>query len=359
MVDLAKQVGTLESQITDLRKANHTLENELSQEQVINMNAKLEREEWLSKDATSNQTIAQLKADVSQLKHSLEEQQLHEATLLTSLAPNMPASVPAVHLTPPPKRLGHERDSSIMSAVSLFTVGSSFRADSSPSTSSGNKDKTIDRLKNELDMVQQQTEMISREYAMRHSQMEMELKQTKTRAERLEEENKAFQAQLAERIILSVDLDDDDAPDDMSEGPSRTVRAIVERLVQRLMEFQEFSKLVNVDAESLTSFERYMSTATWRHGESLDMVGRTLDRIRVVQDPTAWVSIVFAGGRGAHGVTSPASTAFSSAMDAESASTPATSLASVMNNPPLAFKRPQLETQTKLRPLTILSQAST
>lgn len=315
VVKLAKQVGVLEGQVTDLRKTNHRLENDLSQEQMTNMNEKLQQQVWVNKEAESEKTISQLRSEVSNLKHSLEEQQLHEASLLSSLAP--PQFPTHTLLTPP--NMGHRRNGSVASSSTV----SSFKSDI------GKERTTVDKLKNELDMVQQQTEMMSREYAMRNHKIENDLQETKNLVNRLIEENEGFQIELAERIIV----------EDEEESENRPLRLIIERLVQRLLDFRDFEKFVDVDAESISNFRIRMANARRKA-----LVQRAVERISVVRNPQTWVNLIFG---------EPESSV-STMVSIETVSTPATSLSSVLQLPQ-ELKRPQMTSQTKLRPLTIMS----
>lgn len=322
VVDLAKQVDVLQVQVKDLRKSKHQLETELSQEQMTNMNEKLRQQEWTEKEAESKQLIHQLKSEVFKLKHSLEEQQLHEAALLSSMAP-LPM-VPQAHLAP--LRKTHSRNLSNSSTTS------------SVKTEPGqHRDKTVDRLKGELEMVQQQTEVISREYALRHNQLENKLKHTNSLVDRLREENKGFQAQLAERIIL------DDNDDDMDQDPeSRPLKLIVERLIERLLEFRQFEKMVEVDQDSITAFQQRLANSH-RRGS----LQRSMGRVSLVRNPATWSTLLFGDADSSvHTVTSTT----------DATSTPATSLASVLELS-RDIHKPHLEGQTKLRPLTMKAES--
>lgn len=323
VVDLAKQVDGLQVQVKDLRKSKHQLETELSQEQMTNMNEKLRQQEWSEKEAESKQLVHQLKSEVSKLKHSLEEQQLHEAALLSSMAP-LPM-VPQAHLAP--LRKTHSRN------LSNSSTTSSLKTDSAQ-----HRDKTVDKLRGELEMVQQQTEVISREYALRHSQLENKLKHTNSIVDRLRQENKGFQAQLAERIIL------DDNDDDEDQDPeSRPLKLIVERLIERLLEFRQFEKMVEVDQDSITAFQQRLANSHRRSS-----LQKSLQRVSLVRNPATWTTLLFGDAADSCVQTVTSTT--------DATSTPATSLASVLELS-RDIQKPHLEGQTKLRPLTMMAES--
>lgn len=394
VANLTSQVERLNLQMADMRKSNHALENELTQEQVANMNGKLQLAESLEKNDESERTIAQLKSEVSKLKHSLEEQQLHEATLLSTLAPpSIPTPTESTFLKKPP----HTRNPSVTSTasgMSTFTLGSSFWSESTATStqSAANRNtttnKTVELLKNELDMMRQHTELISREYTMRHAAMDAELAQAKETADELKRENEMFQTHLAERVILEVDDFDETYANEQDEDPNMVqgrpvVRALVERLVARLLEFEPFAKQVQVDSRSLANFQHRMAHATYHHNfASPEQQQQVQRRLKMVADPGVWAHLLFAGAATAGTGSRPVSgdqqtqtplspTTSSSNSAASSVSTPATSIATTTNNnsnspaagapvgPAAGIKRPHLQTQTKLQPLTIGSSPFT
>lgn len=316
VVDLANQVQALERQTTDLKRSKHQLENEFSQEQMNYMN---EKAQWLDKESESAHVVAKLKDQVSRLKHSLEEQQIYEASLLSSLSPSPNSLIP-----PPP--FGHSRGTSINSTTSSFRSdhASSFRSEHASSFKSEHaKETSLERLKNELEMIQLQTEMMSKEYALRNEKMERELQDSKLQVTRLIEENEGFQAKLAERILGESETESQDRP----------LRLILERLVQRLLEFSEFEKLIDVDEESISNFQEMM-TASGRHARA-DQAGR---RVWVVRNPMTWVSLIFGD------------LDFSAPMGVSDGDV--FSVSSVLKGRS-GLVRPQLTSQTKLRELTI------
>lgn len=70
----------------------------------------------------------------------------------------------------------------------------------------------------ELEQLKQQTELVSREYTLRHNQIEGELSQQKTLVSKLMEENEGFQYLLAEKAILggfASDAEDSDGDEHM------------------------------------------------------------------------------------------------------------------------------------------------
>lgn len=201
VVDLAKQVSVLQNQNKELRKSKHGLENELSQEQMNYMN---DKQQWLDKEAQSEKSITRLTDEVAKLKLSLEQQQKHEAELLSTISPPTPSSFTF------PKFGKSSTDGTEVSSPTNSTFSGGHRrllsihslTSANPQASTAAKDRTIDRLKTELDLMQQQTEMVSREYSLRHEQIETELQQTKALVSRLMEENEGFQFLLAEKAIL-------------------------------------------------------------------------------------------------------------------------------------------------------------
>lgn len=200
VVDLAKQVSVLQGQVKELRKSKHSLESDLSQEQMTYMN---EKQQWLDKEAASDKSVLLLKEEVAKLKQALGQQQKEaEPTPPTPTGFSFPL-------------FGRSKDTSDAgsTAASTTTSGStnstkghsrllSIGGGSSQANTIAGKDKVIERLKNELDLVQQQTEMVAREYSHRHEKIETELVQTKTLVSRLMEENEGFQVLVAEKAIL-------------------------------------------------------------------------------------------------------------------------------------------------------------
>lgn len=271
VVDMAKEVTILQNQIKDFKKINHNLENELSQEQVTYMN---EKQQWLDKEQQFEKSNTRLRDENSKLKSFLEEQAQHEANLLSNMTPHtpnlptgsinlgdkaLPTSAPggnanalkshskyfSIHsiasftgmmgggstsapssVVPSPTMGSFSSSSSSSSASSSSSSPSSILSASSASTVSSAasntsatlavKDKIIDRLKNELEQLRQQTELVSREYTIRHNQIEGELQHQKTLVGRLMEENEGFQYLLAEKAILggfASDAEDKDSDD--------------------------------------------------------------------------------------------------------------------------------------------------
>lgn len=199
VVDLAKQVSVLQDQAKDLRRNKHQLESDLSQEQMTYMN---EKQQWLDKEHANENQIAHLKSENARLRAQLdelqpEEEQQQESTGLAGALSGF--SFPKFGRADP------ETASTAASGTTLTRGHSRLRSiggGNNNSSSDTAKDKTIDRLKNELQQVQQQTEMVSREYSLRHDQIEAELQHNKELVSRLMEENEGFQVLLAEKAIL-------------------------------------------------------------------------------------------------------------------------------------------------------------
>lgn len=374
VVELANQVSVLQGQLKDLRKSKHGLEEALSQEQMTYIN---EKQQWLDKEAESEATIVKLKEELAGNKGKKDPEQQQQ------LAPAQSAAASVMGAFSFPK-FGRAKDMSIETAqhpegsptASTFTrghsrllsIGSLKETVASPSTSTAStaaatkeKDKTIERLKNELEQVQQQTEMVSREYSLRHEKIELELTQTKAMVSRLMEENEGFQFLLAEKAILggfaasndmsdsttttittnanatnttndhtiNDDTKDDDDNDDAAtaieqaappphttpgelkkrifelEFETKSVRnhnkaltLSLERLVQRLLEYKDFERVVetqgmsgNINTKTIGSFQARMgSTASQGMGvgggqRSTNLVGRHPgDRSSVMSD---------------------------------------------------------------------------
>lgn len=348
VVELAKQVSVLQGQVKDLRKSKHLLESDLSQEQMNYMN---EKQQWLDKEAASDDQLARLKEENASLKAQLEQQRHtrqhsrqkseseHGLTLggfsfpkfgRSSTDGNEPAAGAAATAAKSPTAStfsrGHNR---------LLSIGGGGGAAKSDNA----KDKkAIERLKNELELVQQQTEMVSREYALRHEQIEAELQQNKALASRLMEENEGFQLLLAEKAILGGFTDQTKSTDSLADELSRASKQgsqdslspneytedtnssasteepalqkrvyelefetkslknhnkaltlSLERLVQRLLEFKEFEQVLeaqgmsgNINSKTIGSFQtRVVSAATatthlphMRNSNSNHLVGR-------------------------------------------------------------------------------------
>lgn len=225
LVDMAKEVGNLQTQLRDHKKMKRDLENELSQEQVTNVN---EKQQWLDKEQQQEKTVAKLREENTRFKAQIKDLQhtSHNNLAISSDLANVKEKPAATHhkyfsINSFASFTGIGGGSSTSSAVSSPTLStsSSSSTSSSPqsimstatsisSTSSNTsaalaaKDKTIERLKNELDQLHQQTELVSREYALRHDQIENEMQQQKTLVGRLMEENEGFQYLLAEKAIL-------------------------------------------------------------------------------------------------------------------------------------------------------------
>lgn len=346
VVELANQVSVLQGQLKDLRKSKHGLEEALSQEQMTYIN---EKQQWLDKEAESEATIVKLKEELAgnKSKKEPEQQQQQHAP-----APSAAASMMGAFSFP---KFGRAKDMSIETAQQhpesspttstfarghnrLLSIGSLKEAVASPSNSTTattastkEKDKTIERLKNELEQVQQQTEIVSREYSLRHEQIELELTQTKAMVSRLMEENEGFQFLLAEKAILggfaasndindsttnttndnttnddTKDDEDDDAataiehaspspqpqptPADLKkrvyelEFETKSVRnhnkaltLSLERLVQRLLEYKDFERVVetqgmsgNINPKTISSFQARMGSTA---GQGLSFTG--------------------------------------------------------------------------------------
>lgn len=238
VVDMAKEMATLQAQVKDFKKTTHNLETELSQEQVNNLN---EKQQWFDKEQTFEKSLKRLNDENSRLKALINEQakalplptdiqlnnvndkqlqsQLPEHNRYFSMnsfasfagfGSNQPPSLPSSASS---TSSSSSSPSSVNSTVSNSTTITSYTNPSPilssfavPSHSSSgtmaSKDKTIERLKMELEQLKQQTELVSREYTIRHNQIEADLADQKAMVSKLMEENDSFQYLLAEKTVL-------------------------------------------------------------------------------------------------------------------------------------------------------------
>lgn len=235
VVDMAKEIALLQAQIKDFKKNKHSLESELSQEQVNNLN---EKQQWFDKEQNYEKTVKRLKDENTKLK-TLMNDQGKSLPPSSEVATNtndkqLPSSTHSRYFSmhsfanfagfgsnhPSPASTASSQSSSPSSVISTASglttvtsysnpspVTSSFAASHSavPAASSSTlsaKDKTIERLKMELEQLKQQTELVSREYTIRHNQIEADLAEQKGMVTKLMEENEGFQYLLAEKAIL-------------------------------------------------------------------------------------------------------------------------------------------------------------
>lgn len=237
-------VTNLEHQVKQLKKSKHEIDSILSQEQMNNIN---EKQRWLDKENEYKHAIKELKSSIASLEH-------HPKSIIRS-----PSPTPSVHST--------------------FSFKSNTQSTHNNSNNTNNNNansKTIDRLKEELNVVKQQLELVSKEYALRHEKLKEETIQVKSLNNRLMEENEGFQLLLAQKTVLGAfsladeleknsehvleyEQDEDQTNDDDDEDKKRiyglefevkslqnynkALKLSLERLVYRLLEFKDFEKI--------------------------------------------------------------------------------------------------------------------
>jgi hypothetical protein len=272
-----KQVTGIQFELKELRRAKNELETTLSQEVVNHMN---EKERWLDREAEFQEKIEALKSSWDQ------------------------AMLPPV---PPPKEVTKKPT---LTFSHSSTVTSTTNA-SNKATANNNHNKTIERLRGELDMCHQQMETVSREYSLSYDKVKKEMEQVQSLNARLMEENEGFQLLLAEKTIMGgFSLEDElnrseeqSVPSEMDsleaeiktecesaaendlafqdktrlyelefenkslQNHNRALRGSLERLVQRLLEYREFEKIVQehnvISRRSISTFhERVVATTS-------------------------------------------------------------------------------------------------
>lgn len=184
-----KKITVLENQVKLLKKSKHVLETQYSQDQMKYIN---EKQQWLDAENAYHSTITRLNDRISNSTTTDGDQQY------SIRSPNLSVqSFQSVFGTDP-----HE--SNTASPVSSPAVFSPVIAPVSNRQNKGAKsnDKALERAKAELELTQQQMEMVTREYTLRHEQVRQELDEIKALNTRLMEENEGFQMLLAEKTIL-------------------------------------------------------------------------------------------------------------------------------------------------------------
>ncbi|KAA8917671.1 hypothetical protein TRICI_000168 [Trichomonascus ciferrii] len=251
MVERDKTILRLQQELKQTKRSKHDLENQLSQEQMHYIN---EKQEWLDKEAEYEKKL----------------QHLHEHGPPTPPLKDYPTptSPPQQNKAPPP-----------------------------PPQPQGNNvvsQKVADRMKNELDVVKQQLELVSKEYSLRHEKLRDEADELRKLNERLMEENQGFQVLLAQKAVKGEfnladelasakedeqdeeqenDNDDDENNNEEEDEEKRELRKRVyklefevksiqnhnralklslERLVKRLLEYRDFEKVVETSDTQIT-----------------------------------------------------------------------------------------------------------
>lgn len=271
-----EQLGKIQTELKQLKKSKNEMETILSEELVHHMN---EKEKWLDKESEYTEKISALKnaLDAQTIKSKEQEQAISEAQ-----AQVRASSAAAAAAANDPKL--EKKSTKDLAAAN----------------------KTIERLRGELDMVHQQMEMVSKEYALRHDTVKKEAEQLKGLNSRLQEENEGFQVLLAQKTVLggfatlADELNsntDDDETDEIKDQSStsdptspnskddlkalkkrvydlefetrslnnnnRALKLSLERLVQRLLEYREFEAVVHdeqkVPQRSLSLFHERVS----------------------------------------------------------------------------------------------------
>jgi hypothetical protein len=254
MVERDKTILRLQQELKQTKRSKHDLENQLSQEQMHYIN---EKQEWLDKEAEYEKKI----------------QQLHEHGPPTPPLKDYPTP------TSPPQQQHNKAPPP--------------QPQPQPQGNNSVSQKVADRMKNELDVVKQQLELVSKEYSLRHEKLRDEADELRKLNERLMEENQGFQVLLAQKAVkgefnLADELanakaeedqeqqqDEEQAEDDKTDedeekrdlrkrvyklefevksvqNHNRALKLSLERLVKRLLEYRDFEKVVETNDTQIT-----------------------------------------------------------------------------------------------------------
>lgn len=293
------QLDRVLKELKETKKTKNEMETTLSQELVHHMN---EKEKWLDKEA-------ELSEKLEMLKSALDAQSIKSKEQATALSEAQSAQT----------KLDQMTNGSKVPATAAAVADPKLDKKSVKELAAANK--TIERLRGELEMVHQQMEMVSKEYALRHDTVKKEVEQLRGLNSRLQEENEGFQVLLAQKTVLggfssladeledrdgdseqdeedsvarnrhstgsdslepnqSQDQKDDDAEDENSrdikkriydlefetralKNHNKALKLSLERLVQRLLEYREFEAVVHdeqkVPQRSLSLFHERVS----------------------------------------------------------------------------------------------------
>uniref|UniRef100_A0A060T822 ARAD1D03652p n=1 Tax=Blastobotrys adeninivorans TaxID=409370 RepID=A0A060T822_BLAAD len=313
-------IAHLQAELKHAKRARQDAENQLSVEQMTNIN---EKQQWLDKETEYQRTIARLKNALTE-KEAAGSNNNTEATADYINKSEMHLSQPP-RRTPSPALLTATKSVTPPSASSASTTSSHYEQEKSSYffQKKDHSQATIDRLTNELTMVKQQLELVSKEYALRHEKVKEEMEQVKVLNSRLMDENEGFQVVLAQKTVMgelsladelaAVEFDtlsekdratepegrdeDSEPKSDMDpkhsdvvepgnanektsngskklyelefevkslQNHNRALKLSMERLVKRLLEFEEFERVVedsnpNITQRSLSLFHRRVS----------------------------------------------------------------------------------------------------
>lgn len=315
-------IAHLQAELKHAKRARQDAENQLSVEQMTNIN---EKQQWLDKETEYQRTIARLKNALTE-KEAAGSNNNTDTTDYTDKSDMHLSQTP--RRTPSPALLTATKSVTPPSASSASTSSSHHEQEKSSYffQKKDHSQATIDRLTNELTMVKQQLELVSKEYALRHEKVKEEMEQVKLLNSRLMDENEGFQVVLAQKTVMGelsladelaaveFDTNSDNGRTSASEEPegrdedsepkaevdpkhsdvvepestnekatnsskklyelefevrslqnhNRALKLSMERLVKRLLEFEEFERVVedsnpNITQRSLSLFHRRVS----------------------------------------------------------------------------------------------------
>lgn len=266
LVDMTKQVSILQGQVKDLKKSKNQLENELSKEQMNYIN---EKQEWLDKEAKSEEIVKNLRSELSKVTAlnpslpSTPSSFSFPSTFSSSSTTATAATSTTQHASSSSSGFGHRR---LLSITSLSS--------SKSSNNNSSDSKAVEKLKNELEQARQQADFVSKEYTLRFDQIESELLQSKNQVARLIEENEGYQFLLVEKAILNGFKEETEEDGELTEGRqsfeadckttqsyNKALTTSLERLIQRLLENKDFERMLeentmsgNINAKTLSAF---------------------------------------------------------------------------------------------------------
>lgn len=412
LVDMTKEVAILQGQVKDLKKSKNQLENELSKEQMNYIN---EKQEWLDKEAKSEEIVKNLRSELSKVTASNPSlpstpSSFSFPSTFSSSSTTATVATSTTQSTSSSSGFGHRR---LLSITSLSSKSSNNNSSDS---------KAVEKLKSELEQARQQADFVSKEYTLRFDQIETELMQSKNQVSRLIEENEGYQFLLVEKAILSGFNEETAEDGELSEEGKQSLEAdykttqsynkalttSLERLIQRLLENKDFERMLeentmsgNINAKTLSAFSSRViasnnqsssnsssSRSGFNRGHhsgrgSVSSMFSTSSGLR--RNPSVWTSVILGATNGAttddHQSVSDGTTTTNSVNSSRPNSpvanglissdssissidtttlvnspTAASSGASQLNaliNGSLVTRRPSTTSQKKLRPLTM------